>query len=47
MKKHYIKHTLNSLQNFIITSDMNKKDIKRAIEMITDIRKELDKDDDK
>ncbi|URQ05133.1 hypothetical protein [Bacillus phage Sarmo] len=48
MKKHYIKHSLNNLE-FLIKKQVGMKniDIKRAVDLIKDIRKELDKDDDK
>lgn len=47
MKKHYIKHTLNKLQDFLSDRIYDKDSYYEASEMIAEIRKELDKDDDK
>ena len=47
MKKHYIKHSLNSIQTIIIESNMSENDMRKAFELLKEIRLELDKDDDK
>jgi hypothetical protein len=45
MKKHYVKSSLNTLQA-LVNNTLYGKDKKQAIELIKEIREELDKNDD-